>query len=63
MDAFDLGATLEEVARAVGVRYNLGPLILDLAMRPTEARRIWLTRRAGADANSATPNLVRTWTS
>jgi adenylate cyclase len=34
MGAFDLGATLEEVTRAAGVRYNLGPLMLDLAMRP-----------------------------
>jgi class 3 adenylate cyclase len=33
-DAFDLGATLEEVTRAAGVRFNLGPLMLDLAMRP-----------------------------
>ena len=33
-DAFDLGATLEEVTRAVSARYNLGPLMLDLAMRP-----------------------------
>jgi adenylate cyclase len=32
--AFNLGATLEEVTRAARVRYNLGPLMLDLAMRP-----------------------------
>jgi class 3 adenylate cyclase len=34
MDALDLGATLEELKRAAGVRYNLSPLMLDLAMRP-----------------------------
>ena len=34
MGAFDLGATLEEVSRADRVRFNLGPLMLDLAMRP-----------------------------
>ena len=34
MDAFDLGATLEEVTRAAGVRHSFGPLMLDLAMRP-----------------------------
>ena len=33
-DAFDLGATLEEVTRAARVRYSFGPLMLDLAMRP-----------------------------
>jgi class 3 adenylate cyclase len=32
--AFDLGGTLDEVTRAVKVRTNLGPLLLDLAMRP-----------------------------
>jgi class 3 adenylate cyclase len=32
--AFDLGATLQEVTRAAAVRYNFGPLMLDLAMRP-----------------------------
>jgi class 3 adenylate cyclase len=32
--AFDLGATLDEVIRAVRHRYNLGPLMLDLIMRP-----------------------------
>jgi adenylate cyclase len=32
--AFDVGATLEEVIRAARVRYNIGPLMLDLAMRP-----------------------------
>jgi class 3 adenylate cyclase len=32
--AFDLGATLAEVTRAVQVRYNLGPLMLDLSLRP-----------------------------
>ena len=34
VDAFELGATLEEVIRAAGVRNNLGPLLIDLAMRP-----------------------------
>jgi adenylate cyclase len=34
MGAFDLGATVEEVIRATVVHYNLGPLMLDLAMRP-----------------------------
>jgi adenylate cyclase len=32
--ALDLGATLEELTRAVRARYNIGPLMLDLAMRP-----------------------------
>jgi class 3 adenylate cyclase len=39
MDALDLGATLEEVTRAAGVRQNLGPLMIDLAMRPAGATR------------------------
>ncbi len=34
MDAFDLGATLEEVSRAAGVHYSYESLLLDLAMRP-----------------------------
>jgi class 3 adenylate cyclase len=34
MDAFDLGATREEVSRAAGVHYNFASLMLDLAMRP-----------------------------
>ena len=33
-DACDLGATLDEITRAVGVRTSLGSLMLDLAMRP-----------------------------
>jgi adenylate cyclase len=36
-DAFELGATLDEVTRAIKVRTNLGPLLLDLAMRPPGA--------------------------
>jgi class 3 adenylate cyclase len=34
MGAFELGATLDEVNRTKGVRDNLGPLMLDLVMRP-----------------------------
>jgi class 3 adenylate cyclase len=33
-DAFELGATIDEVTRALAVRTNLGALLLDLAMRP-----------------------------
>ncbi len=39
LDALDLGATLEEVTRAAGVRQNLGPLMIDLAMRPAGATK------------------------
>ena len=34
-DVFDLGATLDEVVRAARTRSSLGPLMLDLAMRPS----------------------------
>jgi len=32
--AFELGATVTEVTRAAEARYNLGPLMLDLSLRP-----------------------------
>jgi class 3 adenylate cyclase len=50
-DAFDHGATLEEVTRAAGVGYNLGPLILDLAMRPAGDTQD-LADFAGTDADA-----------
>jgi class 3 adenylate cyclase len=53
--AFDLGATLDEVTRAVKVRTNLGPLLLDLAMRPPGATED-LSEFA---AQQADPALVR----
>jgi class 3 adenylate cyclase len=50
IDAFDLGATLEEATRAAGVRYSFGPLMLDLAMRPAGATQD-LAEFAGPGAN------------
>jgi class 3 adenylate cyclase len=32
--SFELGASLDEVTRAAQLRFNLGPLMLDLSMRP-----------------------------
>jgi class 3 adenylate cyclase len=53
--AFDLGATVEEVTRAIKVRENLGPLLLDLAMRPPGTTED-LSEFAGHEAD---PALVR----
>jgi class 3 adenylate cyclase len=55
MGALDLGATIDEVTRALEARVNLGPLMLDLAMRPpgeTEELSAFL-------AQSVDPDLVR----
>jgi adenylate cyclase len=54
-DAFDLGATVEEITRATGVRNALGPLLLDLAMRPPGTT----TDLAEFSASEADPDLVR----
>jgi class 3 adenylate cyclase len=54
-DAFALGASVEEVIRAAGVRYNYESLMLDLAMRPAgETRDLADFAASGTD-----PDLVR----
>jgi class 3 adenylate cyclase len=55
MGAFDLGATVDEVASALETRDNLGPLMLDLAMRPPGATQ----ELAAFIEQSADPDLVR----
>ena len=54
-DAFDLGATVEEVIRVAGVHYNYESLMLDLAMRPAGETQD-LSDFAESGAN---PELVR----
>jgi adenylate cyclase len=55
MGAFELGATLEEVARSARAGYNIGPLMLDLAMRPA-GETVDLADFAAAESD---PELVR----
>jgi hypothetical protein len=53
--AFELGATVDEVVRATRV-FGLGPLMLDLAMRPAGQTR---DLDAFAEQSGLDPNLVR----
>ena len=58
MGAFGMGATLDEVTRATAPCSNLGPLMLDLAMRPEGETRD-LAEFASTEPD---PSLVlRTW--
>ena len=51
MDAFDFGATLEDLFRAAGVRNRFEPLMLDLAMRPAgETQDLADFAASGADS-------------